>query len=116
MLADRGQDFACDPTTEGFGFGLAGHEDGFVEARLCNDVCLLRDTSIVEDLDTIDPILIEAAGYVAWVSDLKYGADVFEDEPRFTLFICHDADVVAEVVEDGDVVHQLFSFVELLLG
>lgn len=28
-----------------------------------------------------------------------------EDEEGFALFICHDADVVAEVVEDGDVVH-----------
>ena len=35
---------------------------------------------------------------------------------RFTLFVGGDADVIAEVVEDGDVVHLLFSFVELLLG
>lgn len=30
VLADGGEDFACDPALEGFGFRLAGHEDDFV--------------------------------------------------------------------------------------
>lgn len=30
VFADGGEDFACDPALEGFGFRLAGHEDDFV--------------------------------------------------------------------------------------
>ena len=41
MCADGGEDFAGDPALERLSFGLAGHEDDFIEACLCDDVCLL---------------------------------------------------------------------------
>lgn len=50
------------------------------------------------------------------VSEVECVADVLEDKEGLALFVCHDADVVDEVVEDGDVVRRLFSFIELLLG
>lgn len=59
-----------------------------------------------------DAISIQASSHIPSVGNSQDAADIIEDKPGFSLFVCHDADVVAEVVEDGDVVHQLFSFME----
>jgi hypothetical protein len=52
-------------------------------------------TGLVDDLDTIDPILIEAASHFSVVSEVECVADVFEDEEWLSLFVGNDSDVVS---------------------
>lgn len=115
VFADGGEDFVGDPTTELCSLRLVGSNDDFVEARLIDDRKLLRASKGVHRADTLH-VFIEAGGNIPSVGDSKSITHVFEDEEWFALIVCHDADVVTEVVEDGDGVHRLFSFVELLLG
>ena len=98
VLADGGEDFMRDPTTERLSFGLVATDDDFVQACLVHKEGFLPDTSIIEDLTLSKVLRIQAASYPRGVPKIKCVADVFEDEPGLTLLIRHDADVVAEVV------------------
>ena len=97
--------------------GWCGVHAVFVDGRqdFADDCKLLRAFKGVHWADTLH-VFIEAGGNIPSVGDSKSITHVLEDKEWFSLFVCHDADVVAGVVEDGDVVHQLLSFIELLLG
>lgn len=83
----------------------------FVEPHLVDDRKLLRASKGVHRADTLH-VFIEAGGNIPSVGDSKSITHVFEDEEWFALFVGGDADVVAEVVKDGDAVHLLFSFID----
>lgn len=114
VFADGGEYLINYPCFELFGFWEFGVEDQAVDVPFGDESNLLGSTWSLKGVVFHDPLAVSLES-VRRVRVSEDGGYVFSAEEGCAVF-CHNADVVAEVVEDGDVVHQLFSFVELLLG